>query len=375
MSAASVVARSLGVATIATVLLIPATGASGAPTHQARLAAQPPGTTGGFGLVAAVPHSSDAWAGGIDESYGIVPLIGRYHDGKWSRIKINIGRYGALAGIAAGSSKVVWAVGDHEGSSAVTTPLIARWHGKSFTRVKLPSTISGAFNAISASAANNAWAVGAVLENGTKPVAEHWNGKKWSAVPVPVADSGVFEAVSTSGPKNAWAVVGQTLVHWNGKKWANAATTVPASVQLRSIATTAPKHAVAVGISTNPTTMVERLYILRLEGNTWRRVAAPHPNRQVTEASVTMHGSAAWIADTGTTPADAEQSAILHSTGGKWKVQRSSVHGDGGLSAVSAESSKRVYAVGSWRPDDDSYPQTVFSIYNGHSWKSVRSVV
>jgi hypothetical protein len=374
MSGASVVARSVGVATVAAVMLIPATGAIGASTHGARLAVQPPGTIGGFGLVSAVPHSSDAWAAGTDESNGIAPLVGRYHDGKWSHIKIDIGRYGTLAGIAAGSSKAVWAVGEHEGSLAVSTPLIARWHGKGFTRIKLPSTISGAFTAVSASAANNAWAVGAVA-NGTRPVAEHWNGKKWSAVPVPVADTGTFEAVSTSGPKNAWAVEGQTLVHWNGNKWANSATPIPASVLLRSIATTAPKHAIAVGISTNPTTMAERLYIFSLKGTTWRHVVAPSPNRQVTLASVTMHGSAAWIVDAGTTAADAEQSAVLHSTGGKWKVQRSSVHGDGGLTAVSAESSKRVYAVGTWRPDDDSFPQTVFSIYNGHSWKSVRSVV
>jgi hypothetical protein len=372
MSQLSSLARLVGVATVATVMLVPAAGASSAPSHPFRVAAEPPGTTGGFALVTAVPHSSDAWAFGTNESDGIAPLLGRYHDGKWSHIKIKLGPYGSLGGIAAGSAKVVWADGASEGNSLIVRPLLDQWHGKTFKPVKLPAHLTGSFAAIAASSASNAWAVGSDLFIGSKLVDLHWNGKKWSAVVVSATDT--LTAVSTSGPRNAWAISGETLVHWNGKKWANSID-VPASVTLRAIATSSSRHAYAVGYTTNATTMLEKPYILRYNGHKWSRVAAPRPYRSVGLLSVTMHGSAAWAVAQADNASDLQRAVILHTVGGKWKVQKSPVHGLGSLVAVSAESASRVYVVGNWRPDVDSFPETAFAIYNGHSWRTAPSVV
>lgn len=361
----STVTRSLGVATVATVMLLPATSATSAPaTAQLGVvrASQPPGTAGSFTNVSAVPHSTDVWAFGVDQTKGNTNLVARRHNGAWQREKVDFGK-GTVSAIAAASPKVVWAAGVH----GANRPWIGRWNGKTFKSAKLARVTSGSFYSMSASSKKNAWAVGHVADphNGTGFAAEHWNGKKWTPVGVPNL---IMTSVSTTSATNAWATAGAgVLMHWHGKGWLEY-TPAPSNVILTSVVAISARKAVAVGYITNRSTGVANTYITRFNGTRWSRVPSANPYHGNQLSAVTAHGSSLWAVGYGVNRVGTSRTLIEHSSGGKWKVQKSPIGGYSSLNGVSAASAKRVYTVGSYRPSTDVDPVTCFAAYNGHSW-------
>jgi hypothetical protein len=364
MTRSSAVLRSIGLAGAAAVLVVTAVAAAGA-AHDRSLALKAlPGTAGNFLAVSAAPHSSDLWVTGENRS-GSVRFVARRHNGKWQRKKVPAGL--SLATIAAGSAKVVWA----GGTTPTDAPWLGRWHGTSMRAVTLAGINAfGSINSISASSANNAWAVGR-LNTASPPsaaVAEHWNGKTWKAAPLP-AGVAQLENVSTSSPTNAWAISSgppNTIVHWNGTSW-KVSDTAPTSVSLDSIATSSPKRAVAVGSIVHVVSGIEqpKTYILRLNGSTWAHVPSPNPFDYAFLNSVTMHGTSVWAVGAAV-DFETVRNVVLHSTGGKWRSQSSELP-PGALAGVSAESVRRVDAVGGRGPDDAL--RTALTVYNGHVWK------
>jgi hypothetical protein len=369
MSTRSAITRSLGVA--ATVTLAVALGSpagAAASSHPQRPSAasakQPRGTKGSFTSVSAVPHSSDVWALGVNETHGAANLIARRHNGKWHQEKDGLGSKGTVSALVAASSKLVWAAGVH-GSNK---PWIGRWNGKTFKTAKLPGVTSGSFYAMAASSPTNAWAVGRATDptNSSGFAAEHWNGKKWTQFPVPNL---ILTSVSTTSPTNAWATAGQFLLHWDGTSWVEYAKTA-ANAVLTSVAAISANKAVAVGYVTSTTTGATRTVIVRFNGTTWAQVPSPNPYEGDQLTSVSAHGSSIWAVGFGTSRVGATRTIIEHSTGGSWHLQHSPIGGYSSLNSVSAASAKRAYAVGSYRPSSDVHQVTCFAAYKGHSWKA-----
>jgi hypothetical protein len=332
----------------------------------------PAGTPGSLNAVAAVPHSSDVWAIGEVEGVGTNHFfVARRRHGRWQRMTTpNLGgEFGELDAVAAPTGKSVWISGGKAVHRAEELPVIFGWNGKRFVAARLPKLVRGEFpvESISASSASNAWAVGGFESAANhKQVALHWNGKKWSAVPTPAAGDDGLRVVSTSGPKNAWGLGSDgALVHWDGKVWAQDGT-APFAVQLDSIATSGPSLAYAVGFDVQN----NRLAILRFNGQTWSR--APLGKGVLREGqliSVAVSGRAAWAVGNHDKKNGVTEPVILHSTGGAWRAQRAP-GSDFSLSAISAASTKRAYAVGTFELDVE---KTFFDIYNGHHWTGAPS--
>jgi hypothetical protein len=354
------VVRSLGVAGVATLMLIPAVAAIGAARGTVTPAKVPPGSAGVFYHVSAVPHSSDLWTTGLlgsSNSNRAKGFVARRHDGRWQleTLGAGVGEGSAtVLVVAAASSKLVWAAG-----SSTTGPWLGRWHGTAFTPVTLPGPApTGTFSALAASSPRNAWAAG-TLEANSGPVAEHWNGNKWLAVPLPT--SGDVVSMAATSTNNAWAISGQDLLHWNGKTWA-INKTLPGSVLLAAIAASSPKDAYAVG--QNQTSGAS--YIMHFNGSKWSHISSPSLFERSQLTGVTMHGASAWAVGSAGT-------GILHTSGGKWSAQSTHAIGASGFADVSAEAGNRVYEVG----ERGNYPAFRLSaaVYNGHVWKALPAKV
>jgi hypothetical protein len=362
--------RSLGIATATAVAILPVGSAAGAPrgihAHRATATAAkaPRGTKGSFTTVSAVPHSSDVWALGVNETRGAANLVARRHNGKWHREKVGLGSKGTVSALVAASSKMVWAAGVH----GPNKPWIGRWNGKTFKTQKLTGLTSGSFYAMSASSPTNAWAVGRVTDphNSVGFAAEHWNGKKWTEFPVPNL---IVTSISTSSPTDAWATAGQFLLHWDGASWVEYAKTASNAV-LTSVVAISKDNAVAVGYVTSTKTGATRTVIVRFNGTTWAQVPSPNPYEGDELTSISAHGSSMWAVGFGTSRVGATRTIIEHSTGGSWHLQHSPIGGYSSLNSVSAASAKRAYAVGSYRPSSDVHQVTCFAAYKGHSWKA-----
>jgi len=152
-----------------------------------------------------------------------------------------------LYGVAATSSRDVWAVGGEQGGvpGAEQQTLILHWNGRGWQRVRSPSPAPNcALLAVAAVSARNAWAVGYADPSGgdlrTGPASTsrvtiartlilHWNGRKWQRVPSPNPDEGGhLTGVTATSVGNAWAVgedefrtidFGNLFLHWNGRSW------------------------------------------------------------------------------------------------------------------------------------------------------------
>src|SRR6266702_6856400 len=90
-----------------------------------------------------------------------------------------------LAGVAAVSSKDIWAVGGHyDSSSGQILSLIENWNGTSWSVVPSPNVGSGENDlySVEATSATNVRAVGGRYYNSKQPfltLTERWNGTKW----------------------------------------------------------------------------------------------------------------------------------------------------------------------------------------------------
>jgi hypothetical protein len=354
--------------------------AHGTPSGPSVAVKVPAGRTGELTGVAAVPHSSDVLALGLNGTTDNAKFfVGRRHHGRWQKLATpNLhGRCGVINAIAAGSSKSVFLGGATQlkcptGGFVETAPAIWRLKGSKFVAQKLPAlnaANSGAVGAISASSATNAWAVGSLYPGPTAAQeAFHWNGKKWSAVTIPAGYSQGMFAVSTSGPTNAWGLQSDyqlnqfSLVQWNGKVWTVVASE-PTGMALTSVATSSAKLAYAVGFN-NQDISHNHSFLLKFNGKTWSNVALPKVAVHSMLNGVTMHGRSAWIIGT-----EGAHPILLHSTGGVWKVEN-----DPGksyqLMAVNAASTAHAYAVGLHDVADSGSPsRTYFEMFSGHSWK------
>ncbi len=179
--------------------------------------------------------ASDVWAVGfISTTTATGPidqtLVEHWNGTSWSVVKsANPGSTNAhLAGVAAVSSKDVWAVGD---STNFGKTLIEHWNGTSWSAVKSPSPGSGgSLTSVAAVSASDVWAAGYTSSSSTnQTLSEHWNGTSWQVVKsANVGQHPAFWAITAVSATDVWAVGSYgtntefdvTLTEqWNGTSW------------------------------------------------------------------------------------------------------------------------------------------------------------
>src|SRR5207248_7564803 len=118
-----------------------------------------------------------------------------------------------LQGVAAVSSKNVWAVGFYMSSNGGwRQPLIEHWNGTAWSIVPIPNPSSDSrLYGVAAVSSNDIWAVGYYWDDdhiSIHTLVEHWDGTAWSIVPSPNPVSGDYSqlhGVAASGT-DVWAV-------------------------------------------------------------------------------------------------------------------------------------------------------------------------
>jgi hypothetical protein len=220
------------------------------------------GTAQLYGVAALSP--TNAWAVGYyGKHVGLNRTFVLHWNGTdWKRVASphpGLRSYSLLSGVAAVSSRSVWAVGNYcraKGRHCSKQPLTLHWNGRTWRQVRGPSfSGSNGLLAVAALGRNNVWAVGGYHDS-QGLLAEHWNGHSWRFVPVGVRAQGLTGLAAVTG-NDIWAVgtydIGndQTLTeHWDGNTWSLVPSPNPVSDEsnhLWAIAAATPTAAWAVG--------------------------------------------------------------------------------------------------------------------------------
>jgi hypothetical protein len=302
-----------------------------------------PGGTGALAGVAAVSPRL-AWAVGGTGSGHL--LIERWDGVSWRRVRGLAGVDGELEAVAAVSAHDAWAVG----VTKAGFPLIARWDGVSWHRVRLAGP-RGVLSGVSAVSPGDAWAVGSSGEGrSSKPLALRWDGRAWTRVPGAGLGGrhGALSGVSAVSDADAWAVgvVGiadpeGVIEHWNGSRW-RIALIDRSAVVITAVAARGGGFAWAVGWSG------VGVLTLAWHGSAWRRVPARCASDGCFLFSVAVVSRRlAWAVGTRLDPRtdDSLLPVIMRWNGSAWRAVPSP-RGGGQLDGVVALSRRSAFAVG-----------------------------
>jgi hypothetical protein len=308
----------------------------------------------GIDDVSVVPHSSKAWAlanHSTKTSSSFYAL--RSHGKKWSSVSIKGAKNGELTAIAAGSTKSIWAVGYSYNKKSVEEPLVERSKGGTFNAMKVKLG-SGSLNSVSASSKKNAYAVGTAGDGSL--LFAHWNGHKWSKVSTGSAATGLtFSKVSTTASNNAWllgeGLSGQEVASYNGHHLSAEPLTAPTDAAVTAIATKSAKDVWVVGYQsvTKGTSIKTKSFTSQYNGKKWKKVSTPSPSAMTYLVAVAITGSHAYAAGQGTNSKNTKTVPVaLGYSGGHWKNEKVTTHGETSLFTAVSASSKSVVAAGSW---------------------------
>jgi len=339
---------------------------------------------------------ADGWAvGTFDDKNAVAHALVEHWDGTtWAlgHAPHPSGRSAQLAGVDELSPTDVWAVGDSEGDSGVTSdlPLIEQWNGTSWSiaaGVSLPAGASGVLNAIGGSGPDDLWAVGYMLsadQSQESLLIEHFDGTQWATVPFPsqfsACDPGLSDcfldatAVAASAPGNAWLAgnVAQPnntqhlLAQWNGTSWTLAtapclegtakATCDPEGTdlnELTGLTVLSPTDAWASGSEGNVNDENFHIpYVLHWNGTSWSLTRTPNRGGEGSLLNAITAVSATDIWAVGQTQQlnGAIQTLTEQFTGTTWAIVTSPNPGrtpaDDSLDAVASAGSGQVFAAG-----------------------------
>jgi hypothetical protein len=200
-------------------------------------------------------------------------------------------------------------------------PLVEHWNGHTWTLVRVPSpplTGTGAsLFGVAATSSRNIWAVGNYA-TGTRfqPLIEHFNGVHWALVPAPVPGSAQLIRISLGTPGNGWAVgirgtaphTQPLIEHWDGRHWAAVTSPVIPGSGLADVLALTPHRAWAVG-SYSPRNRVNRTLIERWNGHAW--TLTPSPNRHPSSELLGIAGTQHHLWAVGGSPATTTSTLIL----------------------------------------------------------------
>lgn len=299
----------------------------------------------------------------------------------------------SLSGVAAISTKNVWAVGSYQNSNQIEQTLIEQWNGTSWSVVFSPNAAHSdedILNGVAAVSANDVWAVGTYVNSNQidQTLIELWNGTKWSVMPAPDVGSNSnwlygVTAVSTS---DVWAVgtyvdsnvVYQTLIEqWNGQAWS----VVPSPNvglsynTLSGVTAVSASDVWAVGYYYTKNDISNQALIEQWNGSNWQAIASPGVGVDNFLSGVTaVSTSDMWAVGTDINKKDIEQALIEQWNGSKWQVIASPGVGVGGfLDGVVAVSASDVWAVGFYEYNKNLFIRTLIEQWDGTKWSIVKS--
>lgn len=265
-----------------------------------------------------------------------------------------------------------WAVGDYQPPGSARLDQVLHWNGARWSAMSVPApggTAAGDFNElndVACTSAMSCWAVGYYgiqMTTGTSESvvaftqALHWDGTKWSLVPAPNPGGhsknhvNALNAIRCASARDCWAAGSDgsasnaahrnLMLHWNGVRWTAAAVPSPGGTarldvsQIRSLSCTSPASCWAAGsygkeLSAGHQKLLNQL--LRWNGRTWVKAAAPNPDgsgpraRNALLAISCTTASDCWaVGGTGGTGGAGGQPGLneaLHWNARKWSVIR-----------------------------------------------------
>jgi hypothetical protein len=183
--------------------------------------------------------TNDVWAVGPTGNpvFSANRLTEHWDGSRWTIVSSpnDTGQSSLYTGVAAVSSKDVWAVGNYYPQRGANVFILSdSWNGARWVPVPSPRTrfdmiyMSG----VAAASARDAWAVGTDYTNCSPfcTFAEHWNGNRWS-IASPQNNyyesslGGVAAVSANDGWAVGWAIPSPNApqvtltVHWNGNSW------------------------------------------------------------------------------------------------------------------------------------------------------------
>src|SRR6266567_1869052 len=296
-----------------------------------------------------------------------------------------------LAGVAAVSSKDIWAVGGHyDSSSGQILSLIENWNGTSWSVVPSPNagSVENSLFGVAAISSTDVWAVGSYFNySGTGgALIENWNGTSWSVVASPNPGTcGGLSGVTAISSTDVWAVgttatcgsVNKTLIeHWNGTRWSVVTSPNPGSGgSLSGVVAVSSINVWAVGTYYNKSN-TERTLIEHWNGTSWSVVKSPNPgsiNYLFGVAAVSP--TDVWAVGYSFTGSSQIVTLIENWNGTSWSVVPSPNVGSGenDLYSVEATSATNVRAVGGRYYNSKQPFLTLTERWNGTKWSVVKS--
>jgi hypothetical protein len=257
-----------------------------------------PSAVNGSRLVAvAALARNDVWAVGYTGPWLLAAqrLIEHWDGSRWKVVPgpNNILQSPVYTGVAAVSSKDVWAIGNDYSGPNVTI-LNDLWNGARWVPVPSPGGGSGMIymSGVAAISARDVWAVGTDYNNCSPfcTYAEHWNGNRWSiASPPRLYYESFLGGVTAVSANDVWAVgykipiehaYEATLTeHWNGSSWVDVSSPTHSMLitYLDAVSAVSISDVWAVGYADNHGTLT-----LHWNGRAWSIVPSPDPGGQGT---------------------------------------------------------------------------------------------
>ena len=383
-AAGGVLVLALGLPAAAAAQRVPGHGAAGTATAAAPIA-------GWLAGVSAV-KARDAWAVGWVPSPGEEnALIVHWNGRAWSKVtspSLGGDISGALNAVSADSAADAWAVGYSCTSrcGVIDHILILHWNGAAWAAVQAPNLgHTGELRGVTAVSSSDAWAVGrecvAHCRSGGptcyRTLILHWNGAAWSHVPSPSpgpdTSQGGLRSVSADSPADGWAVGGPPAetMRWNGTAWSLVSNPSPGS--LIGVSAFSPADALAVGSYCPTFECFQKTVAMDWNGAAWVLDHSPNPrpsdHRELDGVSAAS-ATDAWAVGTYLRIGLGYRTLIAHWNGTAWSRVRGPNPGSNTdvLSAVSARSSKDVWAVGTVASNPSGPFDALFLHWNGTSW-------
>jgi hypothetical protein len=309
-------------------------------------------TSSSLTAVSVAPHSTTAFAYGTQSTVRSSSTYALRRRGThWSKVGVKVPKNGTIYGVATGSPRSAWLVGDVLKGTTVGV-LVEHSHGGAFKPVST-GLGRGQLLAAAASSPTNVWAVGDGLLTQT-PLIVHSTGKKWKPLRDTKQVGYNYSAVSTSGPKNVWllgdSTTGVVAAVWNGHKLRTMSIPVPSGASVNHIATTSA-HNTWVSGSTVVGTKVqhERVFTEHWNGHKWTVVKTPAIGYGTLQSSLSAAGSHAYIAGYSYPKAGLTDSVlIMRFNAGRWRVAAAASPGRMSTLGSISVSTKGGAAVGAW---------------------------
>ena len=288
--------------------------------------------------------------------------------GQWTEVPGGAAPHSSqLDCVAVVSANDIWAVGTWGGANG----LVEHWDGTNWSVAAVQAEGSSLYG-VAARSSRDVWAVGSIVVPGGQEhtLAEHWNGRRWAVVPSPnVGTYNELNSVCVISHNDAWAVGNSfpdgvyILMHWDGTSWSLVDAPPANGSALSSLKAFATDDVWAVGekdFDVNQNT--GSTFTLHWDGATWSEV--PSPNVSDDTFLHAVDGAApndVWAV--GYSGFSSVGALTMHWDGTDWTVVPTPV--DGSFSAVKASSATNVWAVGS------NFRQPISARWDGTQWRVV----